>query len=194
MCRGVLSILGQAVEGLNVATAAAEPAVLPISCAVLAGLFMFQSQGTERIGKVFGPIMLFWFASIAFLGLAEIFRRPEILAALDPSYAVSFFATNRLHGVVVLGAVVLCLTGGEARYADLGHFGRGPIRLSWITLVFPALLLNYFGQTALLLENPQASVHLFYELVPRVFLYPMVAMATIATVIASQAMISGVFP
>ncbi len=154
---------------------------------------MFQSLGTERIGKVFGPIMLFWFSSIAVLGLAQIFRRPEILAALDPRYAVNFFATNRLHGIVVLGAVVLCLTGGEALYADLGHFGRGPIRLSWISLVFPALLLNYFGQTALLLENPQATAHPFYELVPRALLYPMVALATIATVIASQAMISGVF-
>ncbi len=188
----VISVLS-AVEGLNVATTAAEPFVLPLSCAVLAGLFMFQSQGTERIGRVFGPIMLFWFASIAVLGLAQILRRPEILAALDPRYAVSFFAVNRLHGVVVLGAVVLCLTGGEALYADLGHFGRGPIRLSWITLVFPALLLNYFGQTALLLDNPEAAVHPFYGLVPRGLLYPMVALATTATVIASQAMITGVY-
>ena len=187
----VISVLS-AMEGLNVATIGAEPFVLPMSCIVLAGLFMFQSQGTERIGRVFGPIMLFWFSSIAVLGLAQILRRPEILAALDPRYAVSFF-TNRLHGVVVLGAVVLCLTGGEALYADLGHFGLGPIRLSWITVVFPALLLNYFGQTALLLENPQASVHPFYELVPRPLLYPMVALATTATVIASQAMITGVY-
>ncbi|MDP2046422.1 MAG: KUP/HAK/KT family potassium transporter, partial [Deltaproteobacteria bacterium] len=112
---------------------------------------------------------------------------------MDPRYAVSFFAVNRLHGIVVLGAVVLCITGGEALYADLGHFGRGPIRLSWTVLVFPALLLNYFGQTALLLENPQAAVNPFYELVPRILLYPMVGLATIATVIASQAMISGVY-
>jgi len=188
----VISVLS-AVEGLNVATSAAEPFVLPISCGVLFGLFLFQSLGTERIGKVFGPIMLFWFTSIAALGLAQILRRPEILAALDPRYAVSFFAVNRLHGIVVLGAVVLCLTGGEALYADLGHFGRGPIQLSWTVLVFPALLLNYFGQTALLLENPQATAHPFYELVPRVLLYPMVALATTATVIASQAMISGVY-
>ena len=188
----VISVLS-AVEGLNVATSAAEPFVLPISCGVLFGLFLFQSLGTERIGKVFGPIMLFWFTSIAALGLAQILRRPEILAALDPRYAVSFFAVNHLHGIVVLGAVVLCITGGEALYADLGHFGRGPIRLSWTVLVFPALLLNYFGQTALLLENPQATAHPFYELVPRVLLYPMVALATTATVIASQAMISGVY-
>jgi KUP system potassium uptake protein len=188
----VISVLS-AVEGLNVATSAAEPFVLPLSCGVLFGLFLFQSQGTERIGKVFGPIMLFWFTSIAALGLAQVLRRPEILWALDPRYAVSFFAVNRVHGIVVLGAVVLCITGGEALYADLGHFGRGPIRMSWIALVFPALLLNYFGQTALLLENPQATAHPFYELVPRTLLYPMVALATTATVIASQAMISGVY-
>ncbi len=188
----VISVLS-AVEGLNVATSAAESFVLPISCGVLAGLFLFQSQGTERIGKVFGPIMLFWFFSIAALGLAQVLRKPEILAALDPRYAVSFFAVNRTHGLLVLGAVVLCITGGEALYADLGHFGRGPIRISWTILVFPALLLNYLGQTALLLENPQATMHPFYELVPRVLLYPMVALATTATVIASQAMISGVY-
>ena len=188
----VISVLS-AVEGLNVATKAAEPLVLPISCGVLFGLFLFQSLGTERIGKVFGPIMLFWFFSLAVLGLLQVLRKPEILAALDPRYAVAFFAANHLHGVVVLGAVVLCLTGGEALYADLGHFGRGPIRLSWATLVFPALLLNYFGQTALLLENAAAAYHPFYGLVPRVLLYPMVALATMATVIASQAMISGVY-
>jgi len=188
----VISVLS-AVEGLNVATSAAEPFVLPISCGVLFGLFLFQRLGTERIGKVFGLIMLFWFSSIAALGLAQVLRRPEILAALDPRYAVSFFAVNRLHGIVVLGAVVLCITGGEALYADLGHFGRGPIRISWTALVFPALLLNYFGQTALLLENAEAAYHPFYGLVPRGLLYPMVALATTATVIASQAMISGVY-
>ena len=188
----VISVLS-AVEGLNVATSAAEPFVLPISCGVIFGLFLFQSQGTERIGKVFGIIMLFWFTSIAALGLAQILRRPEILAALDPRYAVAFFAVNHLHGIVVLGAVVLCITGGEALYADLGHFGRTAIRLSWTVLVFPALLLNYFGQTALLLEVPQAAVNPFYGLVPRILLYPMVALSTTATVIASQAMISGVY-
>jgi KUP system potassium uptake protein len=157
------------------------------------GLFLFQSQGTERIGRIFGPIMIFWFAALATLGLIQIFRMPGILAALDPRHAVTFFATNHLHGIVVLGAVVLCITGGEALYADMGHFGRGPIQLSWLCLVFPALLLNYLGQTALLLENPQAAINPFYGLVPRFLLYPMVALATIATVIASQAMISGVF-
>ena len=170
-----------------------SPLSCRISCGVLIGLFLVQSQGTERIGQIFGPIMIFWFAALATLGLMQIFRMPGILAALDPSHAVTFFATNHLHGIVVLGAVVLCITGGEALYADMGHFGRGPIRLSWLALVFPALLLNYLGQTALLLENPQAAVNPFYGLVPRVLLYPMVALATIATVIASQAMISGVF-
>jgi KUP system potassium uptake protein len=187
----VISVLS-AVEGLNVATTAAEPFILPLSCGVLAGLFLFQSQGTERIGKIFGPIMLFWFGTLAALGLIQVLRRPEILAALDPRYAVAFFAENHLHGIVVLGAVVLCLTGGEALYADLGHFGRGPIRFSWTTLVFPALLLNYFGQTALLLESAEAASNPFYGLVPRMLLYPMVALATTATVIASQAIISGV--
>ncbi|MBM4283684.1 MAG: potassium transporter Kup [Deltaproteobacteria bacterium] len=188
----VMSVLS-AVEGLNVATTAAGPFVLPISCGVLLGLFLFQSQGTERIGKVFGPVMIFWFIAIAVLGLVQVIRAPGILAALDPRHAVRFFAANGMPGIVVLGAVVLCITGGEALYADMGHFGKGPIRLSWLGLVFPALLLNYFGQSALLLENPQAAVNPFYGLVPRVLLYPMVALATTATVIASQAMISGVF-
>jgi KUP system potassium uptake protein len=188
----VISVLS-AVEGLNVATTAAEPFILPISCGVLLGLFLFQSHGTERIGRVFGPIMLVWFATLATLGLIQVLRRPEILWALDPVYAIDFFYRNHLHGMIVLGAVVLCITGGEALYADLGHFGRGPIRLSWTFLVFPALLINYFGQTALLLEVPQATSNPFYGLVPRFLLYPMVALATTATVIASQAMITGVY-
>jgi KUP system potassium uptake protein len=188
----VISVLS-AVEGLNVATTTAEPYILPISCLVLMGLFLFQSQGTERIGKIFGPIMIFWFASLATLGLIQIFRSPKILTSLNPAYAVIFFMENHLHGMVVLGAVVLCITGGEALYADMGHFGRGPIRLSWLGMVFPALLLNYLGQTALLLDNPGAAANPFYGLVPRFLLYPMVALSTIATVIASQAMITGVF-
>jgi len=188
----VISVLS-AVEGLNVATTAAESYVLPITCGILIGLFMVQRHGTERIGKIFGVVTLVWFFSLAALGLMQVVRMPEILAALDPRYAVAFFVANRLHGMVVLGAVVLVITGGEALYADLGHFGRRPIQLSWLTLVFPALLLNYFGQCALLLENPQAAYNPFYELVPRFLLYPMVALATAATIIASQAMISGVY-
>ena len=188
----VISVLS-AVEGLGVATHAAKPFVLPISCGILAGLFLVQRQGTERIGKVFGPIMLFWFFSIAVLGLIQILRQPRILTAVDPRYAVLFFSENHIHGMLVLGSVVLCITGGEALYADLGHFGREPMRLSWTALVFPSLLFNYFGQTALLLENPLAASNPFFALVPRMLLYPMVALATSATVIASQAMISGVF-
>jgi KUP system potassium uptake protein len=188
----VISVLS-AVEGLNVATTAAEPYVLPIACAILFALFMVQRHGTERLGRVFGFVTILWFVSLAALGLLQVLRRPEVLAALDPRHAVAFFVANRLHGMVVLGAVVLVITGGEALYADLGHFGRAPIRLSWLTIVFPALLLNYFGQCALLLENPQATHNPFYELVPRVLLYPMVALATSATIIASQAMISGVY-
>ncbi|WP_449245192.1 potassium transporter Kup [Desulfobacca acetoxidans] len=188
----VISVLS-AVEGLNVATTAFEAYVLPITCAILIGLFMIQRQGTARLGKVFGLTMLLWFFSLASLGLMQILRRPEVLVALNPGHAVAFFAANQLHGMVVLGAVVLVITGGEALYADLGHFGRGPIQLSWLTIVFPALVLNYLGQCALLLENPQATYHPFYELVPRVLLYPMVVLATASTVIASQAMISGVY-
>lgn len=188
----VISVLS-AVEGFNVATAAAEPYVLPIAFIILFALFMVQRLGTERIGRIFGLVMILWFISLAAFGLLQVLRRPEVLEALDPRHAVTFFAANRLHGMVVLGAVVLVITGGEALYADLGHFGRAPIRLSWLTIVFPALLLNYLGQCALLLENPQAAYNPFYELVPRVLLYPMVALATSATIIASQAMISGVY-
>ena len=188
----VISVLS-AMEGLNVATTTAQPFVLPISCGVLLGLFLVQSQGTERIGKIFGPIMIFWFIALALLGLMEVMRVPGILAAVDPRHAVNFFAVHHLHGVVVLGSVVLCITGCEALYADMGHFGRGPIRLSWIVLVLPSLLRKYFGQTALMLENPEAAVHPCYGLVRRLLLYPMVALATTAAGIASQAMISGVF-
>ncbi|MEJ2093293.1 MAG: potassium transporter Kup [Syntrophobacterales bacterium] len=188
----VISVLS-AVEGLEVATQAAKPYVLPITLVILFALFMVQRHGTERLGKVFGLVMIFWFISLGILGLMQVLRRPEVLAALDPRYAITFFGANRLHGAVVLGAVVLVITGGEALYADLGHFGRGPIQLSWLSLVFPALLLNYFGQSALLLENPLATYNPFYELVPRVLLYPMVLLATAATIIASQAMISGIY-
>jgi KUP system potassium uptake protein len=188
----VISVLS-AVEGLNVATTAFESYVLPITCGILIGLFMVQRQGTARIGKIFGVVTLLWFFSLAALGLMQVLRMPEVLAALDPRHAVAFFVANGLHGMVVLGAVVLVITGGEALYADLGHFGRGPVQLSWLTIVYPALVLNYFGQCALLLQNPQAAYNPFYELVPRALLYPMVVLATCATIIASQAMISGVY-
>ncbi len=187
-----ISVLS-AVEGLEVATDAARDLVVPITCLVLFTLFFFQKRGTARIGRVFGPVMLVWFTAIAALGVRHILMNPQILEAVNPIYAYRFFAANHIHGLVVLGSVVLCITGGEALYADMGHFGKGPIRISWFGLVFPALLLNYFGQGALLLTNPAALPNPFYGLVPRPLLYPMVGLATIATVIASQAMISGAF-
>jgi len=187
-----ISVLS-AIEGLEVATEAAKPLVIPITCVILFLLFLVQKRGTGDIGNVFGPIMLVWFAVIAVLGGAAIVERPDILRSINPGYAVEFFAANRLHGMVVLGSVVLCITGGEALYADMGHFGRNPIRLSWLGVAFPALLLNYFGQGALLLGDPGFAFNPFYGLVPRSFLYPMVFLSTLATIIASQAMISGIF-
>jgi len=187
-----ISVLS-AVEGLEVATQTAKPFIVPLTCAVLVTLFLLQKRGTAGIGKVFGPIMILWFVTIGAAGLWEILQSPRILSGLDPRCAWKFFADNHLHGFVVLGSVVLCITGGEALYADLGHFGRHAIQVSWLSLAYPALLLNYFGQCALLLNNPGASFHPFYGLVPIGLLYPMVALATIATVIASQALISGAF-
>ncbi|MBI5577998.1 MAG: potassium transporter Kup [Deltaproteobacteria bacterium] len=187
-----ISVLS-AIEGLEVATRAAKPAVVPLTCAVLVGLFLIQHRGTADIGKVFGAIMILWFGAIAASGLGAIAQTPKILLAVNPVYAWNFFAANHLHGAVALGSVVLCITGGEALYADLGHFGRRAIRVSWLGLAFPALLLNYFGQAALLIDHPELNFHPFYGLVPSGLLYPMVALSTIATVIASQALISGVF-
>ncbi len=187
-----ISVLS-AVEGLNVATRAAEPLVVPITCVILFGLFMAQRHGTAGIGRIFGPVMLLWFAVLAVLGVREISHAPQVLAAINPWHAVTFFARNHLHGMVVLGAVVLCITGGEALYADLGHFGRRPIQLAWMFVVFPCLTLNYFGQGAGLLLDPANTHNPFYTLVPDVLIYPMAALSTAATVIASQALISGVF-
>ncbi len=187
-----ISVLS-AIEGLEVATSAAQPLVLPLTVVVLTALFMVQRHGTAGIGKIFGPIMVAWFIALAALGLGYIHKNPQVLWALDPLYGVRFFAEHHVHGLVVLASVVLCITGGEALYADLGHFGRKAIRLSWFSLVYPGLLLNYFGQGALLLARPEAAVNPFYGLVPQPLLFPMVALSTIATVIASQAMISGVF-
>ncbi len=187
-----ISVLS-AVEGLQVATTAAAPVVIPLTCTVILLLFLVQRHGTAGIGRIFGPVLLVWFAAIAGLGTAEVARHHHILMALNPVHALDFFIQNRLHGMVVLGSVVLCITGGEALYADLGHFGPAAIRISWLAVAFPALLLNYFGQGALLLEHPDFASNPFYGLVPRTLLYPMVALSTLATVIASQAMISGVF-
>ncbi len=187
-----ISVLS-AIEGLEVATHAADKLVVPLTCLVLLTLFLCQHHGTGGIGKIFGPIMLIWFATISALGTAAILQNPHVLTAINPIYAWRFFAENHIHGLVVLGSVVLCITGGEALYADMGHFGRTPIRVSWFFFVFPALLLNYFGQGALLLDHPELSANPFYELVPKFILYPMVALSTLATIIASQAMISGAF-
>ena len=182
-----------AVEGLQVATPALAPWVLPLTLAILIALFAFQYHGTGRIGAAFGPVMLAWFATIGILGLNQVVRNPGVLAAVLPQHAVGFFAANPGRGFVVLGAVFLVLTGGEALYADLGHFGHKAIQLAWFSTGLPALLLCYFGQGALLLEDPSTAVNPFYHLAPSWFLYPLIALATVATIIASQAVISGAF-
>ncbi len=188
-----ISVLS-AIEGLNMATDAAAPYVVPLTCLVLFGLFFIQQYGTARIGALFGPIMVAWFLVLGGLGLRAIIANPTILAALNPYHALTFFQINQGHGYLVLGAVVLCITGGEALYADMGHFGRLPVRLSWYGAVLPGLVLNYYGQGALLLEQPHlVNVNPFYALVPASMLIPMVILSTTATIIASQAMISGVY-
>ena len=188
----VISVLS-ALEGLEVATTKAKPLVLPLTCVVLILLFGAQKHGTGRIGKFFGPVMILWFVVLAWLGLRAIATRPEILAAVNPLHALQFFFHNGLHGFFILGAVVLCITGCEALYLDMGHFGARSIRISWYGIALPALLLNYFGQGALVLNDPRTATDAFYHLVPHALLYPMVALATAATIIASQAIISGVF-
>lgn len=182
-----------AVEGLDVWTHAAHPFIVPIAVIVLIGLFAVQRRGTGRIGVLFGPIMLVWFAAIAVLGVFGIMHHPRVLAAVDPAYAVGFFVHNGLRSLLIFGAVVLCVTGVEALYADLAHFGRKPITLAWAIVVLPALLLNYFGQGALTLANPHAVHSPFFNLIPAWGIIPMVLLATVATVIASQALISGIF-
>jgi len=187
-----ISVLS-AVEGLEVATTALKPGIIPLTCLILVGLFLVQRRGTGGIGRVFGPIMAVWFFTISVLGVRQIVRRPSVLEALSPVHAVRFFAHHGWHGFLVLGAVVLVITGGEALYADMGHFGRRPIRFAWYCFVMPALLLNYFGQVALVLEDPAASANPFYAMVPSIFIYPMVTLSTMATIIASQALISGAY-
>jgi len=187
-----ISVLG-AVEGLEVATQGMKPYVVPLTVLILAALFSVQRVGTGGVGKVFGWVMLVWFTTLAALGLNQIFRVPEVWSAVNPIYAVQFFQTNGLQGFHQLGAVFLVLTGAEALYADMGHFGKRPIRLAWFALVLPALFLNYLGQGALVLENPAAAGNPFYRLAPSWGLYPLVALATAAAVIASQALISGSF-
>jgi KUP system potassium uptake protein len=187
-----ISVLS-AVEGLKVATPLFDPYVIPITVVLLVLLFMVQRHGTGRVGGLFGPVMMTWFLVIGVLGLMEIVQQPAILKALNPYYGIALFLANPVKGFALLGAVVLAVTGAEALYVDMGHFGRRPIRLDWLSFVFPALLLNYFGQGALLLKSPGALENPFYRLVPSWGLYPMVLLSAAATVIASQAVISGAF-
>ncbi|MGV3758230.1 MAG: potassium transporter Kup, partial [Actinomycetota bacterium] len=192
MITPAISVLS-AVEGTEVATEALDHWVVPIACVILVGLFAVQRRGTASIGKVFGPVMVVWFATLGTLGLAHIVDEPSVLRALSPSYAVEFFLDNGFKGFLALGSVFLVVTGGEALYADMGHFGTRPIKLGWFGLVLPGLVLNYFGQGALLLGDPGAVENPFYRLVPEAFVLPLVVLATMATVIASQALISGAF-
>ena len=187
-----ISVLS-AVEGLEVAAPELKRFVLPITLAVLVALFAMQKHGTERVGRIFGPITCVWFTALAVLGIVEIVQHPAVLAAANPVWAVRFFLEHGTLAWLALGAVVLAVTGGEALYADMGHFGRIPIRLAWLGLVLPSLVLNYFGQGAFILSHPGEVTNPFYELVPGWALYPMIVLATLATVIASQALISGTF-
>jgi KUP system potassium uptake protein len=192
MITPAISVLS-AVEGLKVATPFFNPYIVPITIGILIGLFAIQRRGTGGIGAIFGPVMLVWFAIIALLGILWVVREPHVLAAVNPLYGLRFFLRNGLKGFLVLGGVFLVATGGEALYADMGHFGELPIQIDWFSIVAPSLLLNYFGQGALLVHNPQASWNPFYHMAPAWALYPLVILATFATVIASQAVISGAF-
>jgi KUP system potassium uptake protein len=187
-----VSVLG-AVEGLHTLTPALDAYVVPLSVIILAVLFLVQYSGTARVGAMFGPVMIVWFVTIGILGVRWIVEFPGVLAAMNPAHAVEFFAANGYHGFVVLGAVFLVVTGGEALYADMGHFGAGPIRWAWFGMVMPGLLLNYFGQGAILLGNPDAAESPFYHLAPAPLVLPLVILATAAATIASQALISAVF-
>jgi KUP system potassium uptake protein len=192
MITPAISVLS-AVEGLELATPVLKPYIIPITIAILIALFAKQSLGTSKVGQVFGPIVACWFLMLAVLGVISIARRPDVLVALNPWYGLKFFLNNGASALWALGSVFLVVTGGEALYADMGHFGRKPIRLTWVLLVFPSLTLNYFGQGALMLADPSAASNPFYKMVPPGFLYPAIALATAATVIASQALISGAY-
>jgi KUP system potassium uptake protein len=187
-----ISVLS-AVEGLKIISPTLARYVLPITVAVLGGLFILQAKGTGKVGNIFSPIMCFWFALLALLGIINIIHEPAVLMAMNPYYAVHLLIELGWHGFLIMGAVVLAITGAEALYADMGHFGLKPIRYAWFTFVFPALLLNYFGQGALLLVHPEAIKNPFYLLAPTWALYPLLILSTLATVIASQAVISGAF-
>jgi len=192
MITPAVSIMG-AIEGLQVATPVFSGWVVPIAVVILVVLFVIQRHGTHRVGGLFGPVMVVWFFTIAVLGFRWIAQAPEVLMAFDPTHALRFFAQHGWHGFAVLGAVVLVVTGAEALYADMGHFGRLPIRLAWFTLVLPALLVNYFGQGALLLVRGDSATQPFFMMAPSWGLFPLVALSTAAAIIASQALISGAF-
>ena len=192
MITPAISVLS-AVEGIGIITPIFNPYVIPLTIAILIGLFVIQRHGTARVGGLFGPVILVWLGFLAVTGATQIVRDPQVLAAVFPWHAIRFFILNKLHGFVVLGAVFLVVTGTEALYADMGHFGTRPIHLTWFALVFPALVLNYFGQGALLLGRPEAASHPFYAMVPSWAMIPTVVLATLATIIASQAVISGAF-
>jgi len=187
-----ISVLS-ATEGLAVVEPFLSKFAIPLTLVIIFMIFFFQKKGTAKVGRIFGPIMAVWFVSIALLGAAEIIREPRVLRAANPWYALDFFALHGLHSFIVLGAVVLAVTGAEALYADMGHFGKRSIRLAWFGLALPSLILNYFGQGGVILYNPEAAANPFYLLAPRPLLYPLIALATMAAIIASQAMISGAF-
>ena len=187
-----ISVLS-ATEGLAVVEPFLSKLVIPLTLIIIFLLFLVQKKGTAKVGRIFGPIMVVWFLVIALLGAIEIMREPRILRAANPWYALSFFGLHGIHSFVVLGAVVLAVTGAEALYADMGHFGKRSIRIAWFGFVLPSLILNYFGQGALILHSPEAAANPFYLLAPRPLLYPLIALATIAAIIASQALISGAF-
>jgi KUP system potassium uptake protein len=187
-----ISVLS-ALEGLNIATPAVQPYVLPGAVVILTILFLVQPFGTQLIGKAFGPVMALWFLTIAAMGIAGILHHPSVLAALNPWYGLHYLASGGIKGFLVLGGVFLCVTGAEALYADMGHFGPKPIRAAWLLVVFPSLILNYAGQAAILIDGASTDTNIFFQLCPQMFLIPLVILATVATVIASQAVITGAF-
>ncbi|SHL44787.1 KUP system potassium uptake protein [Bradyrhizobium lablabi] len=187
-----ISVLS-ALEGLNMATPALQPYVVPAAVAILVALFAIQSRGTQAIGHLFGPVMLVWFVTIALLGVSGIVKHPSVFAAVNPVYGLSYLFSHGANGFWVLGAVFLCVTGAEALYADMGHFGRRPIKLAWYAIVFPSLILNYAGQAALVLEGAPTEGNIFFRLCPDPLLIPLIVLATIATIIASQSIITGAF-
>lgn len=192
MITPAISVLS-AVEGLEVISPAFGKFVIPITVMILVGLFSVQRYGTQRVGSAWGPVMIFWFLTLGILGVLGIMMYPAILGAVNPVYAVQFFVHNGVIGFLTLGAVVLVVTGGEALYADMGHFGALPVRLGWLGFALPSLLLNYFGQAALVIQNPEAAHHPFYALAPGWFQLPLVLLATLSTIIASQALITGAY-